>query len=99
MRFKKGVPLTQEQKNAISAGWKKRRELKEKVKAEREVADKSLQSNILKEINMKQEFENMSEKINPKVQKEEEKAYECGACGKKFNDKMGYCPACGVQFE
>lgn len=54
-------------------------------------------SNILKQINMKQEFDKMTEKINPK--KEAEEKFECGACGKKFNERYGHCPHCGCEFD
>ncbi len=57
-----------------------------------------LHLNILKEINLKGEFETMTEKINPKTTKTEEKAYECASCGYKFDEKVKYCPSCGVEF-
>jgi uncharacterized OB-fold protein len=47
---------------------------------------------------MKPEFETMSEKINTKAEKKDEEKYECGSCGKKFNEKYAYCPHCSVEF-
>ena len=28
----------------------------------------------------------------------EDSKYDCGVCGKKFNDLYKYCPHCGVEF-
>ena len=53
---------------------------------------------ILTKINLRKEFENMTEKIIPKTVKETEAKYECGACGEKFNEKRKFCPGCGVEF-
>lgn len=56
-------------------------------------------SNILKEINMKGEFDKMTTEINPPKKKNEEPNYVCGQCKGTFDVKTKYCPHCGVCFE
>ena len=57
-------------------------------------------SSKLININLKGEYDKMTETLNPKKTKNDgkEKKYECGACGCQFNNlNDGKCPDCGVQ--
>jgi hypothetical protein len=64
-----------------------------------QIESQSFKKQIITKIDLKGEFENMTEKINPKKDKVSEEKYECGACGGKFNEKYSRCPHCGCEFE
>lgn len=60
---------------------------------------KNKQANIIKEINLKPEFDNMGEKVlNPKKDKDEN-TYKCGRCNAELSGKVKYCHECGAEFE
>ena len=40
----------------------------------------------------------MVEKVEPKKQEQPEAKYQCVKCGKNFNEKVAFCPHCGVEF-
>lgn len=54
----------------------------------------------LTEINLKGEYDKMTEVLNPKKEKKDgkEKKYQCSECGATFDNlREGKCPDCGVQ--
>jgi hypothetical protein len=65
-----------------------------------------ISNNFFKEINLKGEFDKMTDKINPKKKEEKkgEMKYHCneeqGGCGMEFNifGEGHTCPGCGVEF-
>lgn len=62
------------------------------------VSNNPIQKNIVKTINLKGEFDKMTEIVNPKESKKDEPKYECRVCHFQYNDKAKYCPGCGVEF-
>lgn len=53
---------------------------------------------IVKEVDLKQEYERMKEEIEPKKQEQEKDLVQCGSCGAAV--KRGkYCSACGCEWE
>jgi rubrerythrin len=59
-------------------------------------------SKSLSEINLKGEYNKMTETLNPKKEKKDgdDMNYKCGACGCTFNNlKDGKCPDCGAQLK
>lgn len=59
--------------------------------------DKKGQS-VLKEINLLEEYNRMTETVNPKKDEKKEPKYKCGACSETFDEKYKRCPHCGVEF-
>ncbi len=53
---------------------------------------------FIKEINLKGEFDKMTETVNPKKPENTEPKYECGSCHGTFNEKHKRCPHCGAEF-
>ncbi len=53
---------------------------------------------FIKEINLKGEFDRMTETINPKKEEKKETKYQCGACQGTFDEKYKRCPHCGAEF-
>lgn len=53
---------------------------------------------FIKEINLKGEFDRMTETINPKKEEKKEPKYECGSCHGTFDEKYKRCPHCGAEF-
>lgn len=55
-------------------------------------------SKNLTEINLKGEYDKMTETLNPKKKNSKEKKYQCGSCGATFDNlNEGKCPDCGEQ--
>jgi len=52
-------------------------------------------TSIVKRINLKSEYDKMTEVINPK---QKEKKYRCGSCGHEFDEKVNFCAKCGIAF-
>lgn len=77
---------------------------KRKIEQENQNSGENEQSSTSKstakiiEINLKPEFDKLTETINPK-NKEGEKKYDCGKCAGEFTDKQKFCPHCGCEFE
>lgn len=53
---------------------------------------------VLKEISLLEEYNKMTETINPKKDEKKEPAYKCGGCGGTFDEKYKRCPHCGTEF-
>lgn len=53
-------------------------------------------------LDLKPEYDKMAEIIEPKKKEPEktdaEPKFECGTCHGKFNERVKYCPHCGVEF-
>ncbi len=64
----------------------------------RENSRKDPKTSFLKEINLKGEFDRMTETINPKKEEKKDPKYQCGACGGTFDEKYKRCPHCGAEF-
>ncbi len=59
----------------------------------------TLGQSFIKEINLKGEFDRMTETLNPKKPPEQKPDIKCGACGEMLEKKTKHCPYCGVEFE
>lgn len=51
-------------------------------------------------LDMKEEYNRMVTQVEPKkkTEPEGEAKYQCTTCNHKFNEKVKFCPSCGVEF-
>ena len=77
-------------------GTKKTVQKQPKVKSELSTDEPFNNENSIKitAIDMNEEFNMAKKKLDKK--ESEEKEYECGECGYEFDEKVKFCPECGV---
>ncbi len=74
----------------------------ERVDSRVEIDSKSTRfegSNKYNEVNMKEQYDNKKEQIEPSKPEALNEEYECGACHAHFGKRHKFCPECGVGFE